>query len=106
VKVADPGGVAITLVLLHGSANIADATMKTNHRVLRGFSGMGTGPAAQEVVSPNLTVEWQILLDRLVPDVFGEGTTAVRASAEISDDELGRLSDGKKLESMGDVGVG
>jgi hypothetical protein len=43
-----------------------------------------------------------------VPDVFGEGTTAVRASAEISDDKLGRLSDCKKLKPTGDVyhGVG
>jgi hypothetical protein len=29
-----------------------------------------------------------------VPEVFGEGTTADRASAEMSDDELRRFSDG------------
>jgi hypothetical protein len=46
------------------SANIADASMKTNHRVLPDFPGMGTGPAAQEVVGPNLTVGWQTLLDQ------------------------------------------
>jgi hypothetical protein len=62
-EVVDPGWIAITL-LLHGSSNIADASMKTNHRVLPGFPGMGTGPAAQEIVGPNLTVGWQTLLNQ------------------------------------------
>jgi hypothetical protein len=63
VEVVDPGGIA-TLVLLHRSSNIADASMKTNHRVLPGFPGMGTGPAVQEIVGPNLTVGWQTLLNQ------------------------------------------
>jgi hypothetical protein len=41
-----------------------------------------------------------------VPEVFHEGGTPFGTSAEMADDKLRCLSDGKKLKPTGDVGFG
>jgi hypothetical protein len=56
--------VAIALVLLHGSANLADAAVELVQRLLPGFSGDGFGASLEEIVSPDLTISVQTLLNQ------------------------------------------
>jgi hypothetical protein len=56
--------VAIALVLLHGSANLADTAVESVQRLLPGFPGDGFGASLEEIVSPDLTISVQTLLDQ------------------------------------------
>jgi hypothetical protein len=56
--------VAIALVLLHGSANLADTAVESVQRLLPGFPGDGFGASLEKIVSPDLAIGVQTLLDQ------------------------------------------
>jgi hypothetical protein len=70
-------GVGMKVVeLLHQKANFANAAMEMSYRVPPGFPGDG-GSVAHEVVSPNLTIGRQTLLnqrDEMRVLLGGDGT--------------------------------
>jgi hypothetical protein len=56
--------VAIALVLLHESANLADAAVESVQCLLPGFPGDGFGASLEDIVGPDLTISVQTLLDQ------------------------------------------
>jgi hypothetical protein len=62
--VVDLVGVTIALVLLHGSANLADTAVELVQRLLPGFPGDGPGATLEKIVSSDLTVGVQTLLNQ------------------------------------------
>ena len=56
--------VAVALVLLHGSANLADTAVESVQRLLPGFPRDRFGASLEEIVSPDLTIRVQTLLDQ------------------------------------------
>jgi hypothetical protein len=56
--------VAVALILLHGSANLADTAVESVQRLLSGFPRDRFGASLEEIVSPNLTIGVQMLLDQ------------------------------------------
>jgi hypothetical protein len=56
--------VAVVLVLLHGRANLADTAVESIQRLLPGFPRDRFGASLKEIVSPDLTIGVQTLLDQ------------------------------------------